>query len=98
MFKEHRVCPMLFLTLFKVVAAYLVSNFVAMATRVSHRKNCVTVAHRSRIDRSTDRSVSRLRVTSADICSLYGPLAIGVRVILCSLTNGHMTVAAHVTA
>jgi len=29
MFKEHGVCPMLSLTLFKIVTAYLVSNFVA---------------------------------------------------------------------
>jgi len=38
MFKEHGVCPMLSLTLFKIVTAYLVSNFVAMATRAGCRK------------------------------------------------------------
>jgi len=37
MFKEHGVCPMLYLTLFKIVTAYLVSNFAAMATRVGRR-------------------------------------------------------------
>jgi len=36
MFKEHGVCPMLSLTLFKIVRprAYFVSNFVAMAAGV----------------------------------------------------------------
>jgi len=38
MFKEHGVCLMLSLTLFKIVTAYLVSNFVAMATMVGRRK------------------------------------------------------------
>jgi len=42
MFKEHGVCPMLSLTLFKIVIAYLDSYFVVMATGVGRSKICLT--------------------------------------------------------
>jgi len=38
MSNEHGVCPMLSLTFFNIVTAYLVSMSVAMATRVGRRK------------------------------------------------------------